>query len=55
MKPSASSSPSRRPPDQGVRRARGHKEMDGAGDEFHRLALNLLENALSHTDPGTRR
>jgi two-component system OmpR family sensor kinase len=27
--------------------------MDGARDELHRLALNLLENALRHTDPGT--
>jgi signal transduction histidine kinase len=25
----------------------------GARDELHRLALNLLENALRHTDPGT--
>ncbi len=28
-------------------------EMDGARDELHRLTLNLLENALRHTDPGT--
>jgi two-component system, OmpR family, sensor kinase len=28
-------------------------EIDGARDELHRLALNLLENALRHTDPGT--
>jgi two-component system OmpR family sensor kinase len=28
-------------------------EVDGARDELHRLALNLLENALRHTDPGT--
>jgi signal transduction histidine kinase len=27
--------------------------VDGARDELHRLALNLLENALRHTDPGT--
>ena len=27
--------------------------MEGARDELHRLALNLLENALRHTDPGT--
>jgi signal transduction histidine kinase len=27
--------------------------MDGARDDLHRLALNLLENALRHTDPGT--
>jgi signal transduction histidine kinase len=25
----------------------------GARDELHRLVLNLLENALRHTDPGT--
>ena len=28
-------------------------EMDGTRDELHRLALNLLENALRHTNPGT--
>jgi two-component system OmpR family sensor kinase len=28
-------------------------EIEGARDELHRLALNLLENALRHTDPGT--
>ena len=28
-------------------------EMEGARDELHRLTLNLLENALRHTDPGT--
>ena len=28
-------------------------EVDGARDELHRLVLNLLENALRHTDPGT--
>jgi signal transduction histidine kinase len=27
--------------------------LDGARDELHRLTLNLLENALRHTDPGT--
>ena len=27
--------------------------MEGARDELHRLTLNLLENALRHTDPGT--
>jgi len=27
--------------------------IDGARDELHRLVLNLLENALRHTDPGT--
>ena len=28
-------------------------ELEGARDELHRLTLNLLENALRHTDPGT--
>jgi two-component system OmpR family sensor kinase len=28
-------------------------ELDGARDELHRLTLNLLENALRHTAPGT--
>jgi signal transduction histidine kinase len=28
-------------------------EIDGARDELHRLILNLMENALRHTDPGT--
>jgi two-component system, OmpR family, sensor kinase len=27
--------------------------IDGARDELHRMVLNLLENALRHTDPGT--
>jgi signal transduction histidine kinase len=27
--------------------------VEGARDELHRLALNLLDNALKHTDPGT--
>jgi two-component system, OmpR family, sensor kinase len=27
--------------------------VDGSRDEFHRLTINLLENALRHTDPGT--
>src|SRR4051794_37565079 len=27
--------------------------VSGARDEIHRLALNLMENALRHTDPGT--
>jgi signal transduction histidine kinase len=26
--------------------------VDGARDELHRLVLNLMENALRHTDPG---
>jgi signal transduction histidine kinase len=28
-------------------------EVEGARDELHRMTLNLLENALRHTDPGT--
>src|SRR4051794_15069522 len=28
-------------------------QIDGARDELHRLVLNLMENALRHTDPGT--
>ncbi len=28
-------------------------EIDGVQDELHRLVLNLMENALRHTDPGT--
>jgi signal transduction histidine kinase len=27
--------------------------INGARDELHRLVLNLMENALRHTDPGT--
>ena len=27
--------------------------VEGLGDDLHRLILNLLENALSHTPPGT--
>jgi two-component system, OmpR family, sensor kinase len=27
--------------------------ISGARDELHRLAVNLMENALRHTDPGT--
>jgi signal transduction histidine kinase len=27
--------------------------VNGAGDELHRLVLNLVENALRHTPPGT--
>ncbi len=27
--------------------------VEGARDELHRLALNLLDNALKHTEPGT--
>jgi signal transduction histidine kinase len=28
--------------------------VDGARDELHRLVLNLIENAIRHTPPGTR-
>jgi len=28
--------------------------VEGLGDDLHRLILNLLENALNHTPPGTR-
>ena len=28
--------------------------VDGARDELHRLAANLMENAIRHTPPGTR-
>jgi two-component system OmpR family sensor kinase len=28
-------------------------EIEGARDDLHRLVLNLMENALRHTDPGT--
>jgi two-component system, OmpR family, sensor kinase len=28
-------------------------EVEGARDELHRLVVNLMENALRHTDPGT--
>ena len=31
----------------------GRGRRPGARDELHRLALNLMENALRHTDPGT--
>jgi signal transduction histidine kinase len=31
-----------------------HVEVDGARDELHRLVLNLMENAIKHTPPGTR-
>jgi signal transduction histidine kinase len=31
----------------------GHARVEGAQDELHRLALNLLENAIRHTPPGT--
>ena len=27
--------------------------VDGARDELHRLTLNLMENAIRHTPPGT--
>jgi signal transduction histidine kinase len=28
--------------------------VDGSRDELHRMALNLMENAMRHTPPGTR-
>jgi signal transduction histidine kinase len=28
--------------------------VEGVSDDLHRLALNLLENAIRHTPPGTR-
>jgi signal transduction histidine kinase len=28
--------------------------VDGSRDELHRMALNLMENAIRHTPPGTR-
>jgi two-component system OmpR family sensor kinase len=34
-------------------RAGPNAVVEGARDELHRLALNLLENAIRHTDPGT--
>jgi signal transduction histidine kinase len=30
-----------------------HVMVDGARDELHRLALNLMENAIKHTPDGT--
>jgi signal transduction histidine kinase len=30
-----------------------HAVVDGARDELHRLALNLMENAVHHTPAGT--
>ena len=33
--------------------ASGTAIVDGARDELHRLALNLIENAIRHTPPGT--
>jgi two-component system, OmpR family, sensor kinase len=30
-----------------------HVIVDGARDELHRLVLNLMENAVRHTPPGT--
>ena len=32
----------------------GETVVEGARDELHRMALNLMENALRHTPPGTR-
>ena len=54
------SSPTRRPSSSRSRattRSRSRRppapEVDGVRDELHRLVLNLMENALRHTDPGT--
>ena len=41
-----------RPRDLDLRAAPG-VEIEGVQDELHRLVLNLMENALRHTDPGT--
>ena len=46
LEPVAGDHPSRSPPPPGA-------QVEGARDELHRLTLNLLENALRHTDPGT--
>ncbi|MBW3652045.1 MAG: HAMP domain-containing histidine kinase [Actinobacteria bacterium] len=32
----------------------GRAVVDGARDELHRLTLNLMENAIRHTPPGTQ-
>jgi two-component system OmpR family sensor kinase len=32
----------------------GSAVVEGSGDDLHRLVLNLMENALRHTPPGTR-
>jgi signal transduction histidine kinase len=34
--------------------APGVARLDGIGDDLHRMILNLLENATSHTPPGTQ-
>ena len=34
-------------------RASRARSSTGARDELHRLVLNLIENAIKHTDPGT--
>lgn len=31
----------------------GHTQVDGSSDDLHRLVLNLIENAMIHTPPGT--
>jgi len=33
--------------------ARAHTEVNGSRDDLHRLILNLVENAMRHTPPGT--
>jgi two-component system OmpR family sensor kinase len=32
----------------------GSAVLEGSGDDLHRLVLNLMENAVRHTPPGTR-
>src|SRR5581483_10640096 len=32
----------------------GHVTVEAAQDELHRMVLNLIENAVRHTPPGTR-
>jgi signal transduction histidine kinase len=34
--------------------APGVARLDGIGDDLHRMILNLLENAINHTPPGTQ-
>jgi two-component system OmpR family sensor kinase len=34
--------------------APGPARLDGIADDLHRMILNLLENAINHTPPGTR-
>ena len=34
--------------------AQPRRACSGSADDLHRLALNLLENAIRHTPPGTQ-